>query len=187
MSTWHDITHICLSTDLFMHLCQRTKSFIKIPTLSLYLKLWTSIFRRFGILKWRVLGGWVWNVASFWHKLWEDSVCEWPLTQAYKHWQSWNNSSLKTWVLRHYKVVLVLITQGDIQRIEHERLSAKIKPVRQKTLPKSYAKLWLKDKFLMTLIKLRLGFLCWPVLTFWNTYGGYLTQIFNSRTLRSDL
>ena len=39
----------------------------------------------------------------------------------------------------------------------------------------------------MTLMKLRLGFLCWAVLTFWNISGGYLTQTFNSQTLRGDL
>ena len=29
-------------------------------------------------------------------------------------------------------------------------------------------------------MKLRLGFLYWTVLTFWNTSGGYLTKTFNS-------
>ena len=32
-----------------MHLCERKKSFIKIPTLILYLKLKALIFGRFGI------------------------------------------------------------------------------------------------------------------------------------------
>ena len=40
-----------------MYLCQRKKSFINIPALMLYLKLETSIFHRFVILKWRY--GWV--------------------------------------------------------------------------------------------------------------------------------
>ena len=31
---------------------------------------------------------------------------------------------------------------------------------------------------------MRLGFLCWTFLTFWNTSGGYLIQTFNSQTLR---
>ena len=35
----------------------------------------------------------------------------------------------------------------------------------------------MKDEFLMTLMK---------VLTFWNTFGGYLTQAFNSWTLRKS-
>ena len=39
----------------------------------------------------------------------------------------------------------------------------------------------------MALMKLRLGFLCCTVLTFWNTSDGYLTQIFNSQILRGDL
>ena len=39
----------------------------------------------------------------------------------------------------------------------------------------------------MTLMKLRLGFLCLTVVTFWNKSGGYLTQAFNSQTLRDDL
>ena len=51
----------------------------------------------------------------------------------------------------------------------------------------TYIKVWLKDDFLTTLMKLRLGFPCWTVLTFWNTSGGYLTQTFNSQTLRGDL
>ena len=79
---WFDM-ELPLCTYLFMHLCQRKKIFIKIPRLILYLKLLTSIFCRFCILKWKVLGGWVWNLASFWQKLWEDLICEWPLTQAY--------------------------------------------------------------------------------------------------------
>ena len=33
-------------------------------------------------------------------------------------------------MLRHYKVGLLLITQGDIQGVEQELLSAKIKPDR---------------------------------------------------------
>ena len=41
-----------------MHLYERKKSFIKIPTLILYLKLQKSIFG-FWILTWRVMGGWV--------------------------------------------------------------------------------------------------------------------------------
>ena len=70
----------------FIYLCtsvKEKKGFIKIPTLILYLKLLTSIFRRFGILKWRLLGGWVWNVASFWQELRENAICDWPLTQVY--------------------------------------------------------------------------------------------------------
>ena len=51
----------------------------------------------------------------------------------------------------------------------------------------AYTKLWLKHESLMTLMKLKLGFLCWTVLIFWNTSGGYLTQTFNSQTLRGDL
>ena len=39
----------------------------------------------------------------------------------------------------------------------------------------------------MTLMKLRLAFICWTALTFWNTSGGFLTQTFNSQTLRGDL
>ena len=34
----------------------------------------------------------------------------------------------KDLVLRHYKLVLLLITQGEIQSIEQEILSAKVKP-----------------------------------------------------------
>ena len=64
--------------------------------------------------------------------------------------------------------------------MEQEILSAKVKP-------DAYTKLWLKDELLMTLMKLTLGFLCWTVLTFWNTSSGYLTQTFNSQTLRGDL
>ena len=75
------IWFICLCTNLwtylFMHLCERKKSFIKIPTLILYLRLQTLVFCRFGILTW--LGGWVWNLASYWRKLWEDLICEWSL------------------------------------------------------------------------------------------------------------
>ena len=41
-----------------MHLYERKKSFIKIPTLILYLKLQKSIFG-FWILTWRVMRGWV--------------------------------------------------------------------------------------------------------------------------------
>ena len=37
-------------------------------------------FGIFGILTLRVLGGCVCNLASFWRKLWEDSICEWPLS-----------------------------------------------------------------------------------------------------------
>ena len=77
--------HICLCTNLctylFMYLCQRKKNFIKVPALILNLKLQTSVFCRFCILKWRILGWWVWNLVSFWHKLWDYSICEWPLTQ----------------------------------------------------------------------------------------------------------
>ena len=44
----------CLCTNLciylFMHLCERKKSFIKFSTLILYLKLQTSNIGRFGIL-----------------------------------------------------------------------------------------------------------------------------------------
>ena len=47
----------------------------------------------------------------------------------------------------------------------------------------AYTKLWIKDEFLMTLMKLRLGLLRWTVLIFWNISGGYLTQNFNSQTL----
>ena len=64
-----------------MHLCERKKSFIKIPTLILYLKLYTSVFGRFDILTRRVMGGWACNLASFWRKLLEGSICEWPLTK----------------------------------------------------------------------------------------------------------
>ena len=78
---------LTFQTDIFkiicsfqVNLCERKKSFIKIPTLILYLKLWVSTFGSFGSLTWRVLGGWVSNLASFWHKLWEDSICEWPLS-----------------------------------------------------------------------------------------------------------
>ena len=39
----------------------------------------------------------------------------------------------------------------------------------------------------MTLMKLRLGFLCSTALTFWNISGGYLDQTFNSQSLRGDL
>ena len=39
----------------------------------------------------------------------------------------------------------------------------------------------------MNLMKLRLGHLFLNALTFWNTSGGYLTQTFNSQTLRGDL
>ena len=39
----------------------------------------------------------------------------------------------------------------------------------------------------MTLMKLRLDFLCCTVLTFWNTSGGYLSQIFNSQALKGGL
>ena len=123
-----------------MHLCQRKKSFIKSSALILYLKLPKSIFHRFVILKRRVLGGWVWNVASFWHKLWEDSICEWPLL--HRHCQSWNVSCLKTWVLRHYKVALLLITQGDIQSIEQKILS---KSLNQIDLYKTLIKRWAFD------------------------------------------
>ena len=91
----------------------------------------------------------------------------------------------KDLVLRHYKLVLLLITQGEIQSIEQEILSAKVKPD-PKTL-QNYTKLWLKDEFLMTLMKQRLGFHCWTVLTFWNLSGGYVTQFFNSQTLRGDV
>ena len=41
-----------------MHLYERKKSFIKIPTLILYLKLQKSI-SGFWILTWRVMGGWL--------------------------------------------------------------------------------------------------------------------------------
>ena len=128
MSTWHYITYICLSTDLFMHLCQRTKSFIKIPTLILYLKLWTSIFRRFGILKWRLLAGWVWNLASFWHKLWEGLYVSDRYTGilTLAKLKSFRPEYKKTWVLRHCKFVLLLITQGDINNIEQKVLSARL-------------------------------------------------------------
>ena len=44
-----------------MHLCESKKSFIKIFSLILYLKLWTLVYGRFGILTW--LGGLVWNLA----------------------------------------------------------------------------------------------------------------------------
>ena len=57
-----------------MHLCERKKSFIKFPTLILYLKLETLIFGRFGILIFMVLGGWVCKLASFRQKLWEGSI-----------------------------------------------------------------------------------------------------------------
>ena len=39
----------------------------------------------------------------------------------------------------------------------------------------------------MTLMKLRLDFIYLTVLTFWNISGGYLTQTFNSQTLKGDL
>ena len=40
----------------------------------------------------------------------------------------------------------------------------------------------------MTLMKLRLGFrVTETALTFWNISGGFLTQTFNSGTLRGDL
>ena len=38
----------------------------------------------------------------------------------------------------------------------------------------------------MTLTKLQVGFLSLTVVTFWNTSDGYLTQTFNSKTLRGD-
>ena len=49
-----------------MHLCERT---------DLYLNLKIMIFGRFGIFTLGVLGGWVCNLASFWRKLWEGSIC----------------------------------------------------------------------------------------------------------------
>ena len=74
------IKYICLCSNLctylFVHLCEK-KIFIKIPALIYYLTL--SIFGRFGILTRRILGGWMWNVESFWRKLWENSICEWSL------------------------------------------------------------------------------------------------------------
>ena len=85
-------------------------------------QIWQILF-----LKWRVPGGWAWNLASVWHKLWEYSICEWPLTQVHQHLQSWNIWCLKSRVLRHYKVALLLIAQGEIQSIEQEMLSAKAK------------------------------------------------------------
>ena len=69
--------------EWFLALCESRKSFIKIVTVILYLKLQTLIFGRFGILTWRVLGGWVWNLAWLSRKLWEDSIFEWTLEQAY--------------------------------------------------------------------------------------------------------
>ena len=39
-----------------------------------------------------------------------------------------NISCLKTYVRRRYKAVLLLITQGDIQRMEQEISAAKVKP-----------------------------------------------------------
>ena len=38
----------------------------------------------------------------------------------------------------------------------------------QRLTRKTYRKLWLRYEFLITLMKLRLGFLCWSVLKFWN-------------------
>ena len=61
------IIYLCsnLYTYLFMHLCERKKSFITFPTL-LYLKLQTLIFNSKGT-------GWlVCNLVSFWCKRWED-------------------------------------------------------------------------------------------------------------------
>ena len=48
-----------------------------------FAKVGTRMFGRFGILTWRALGGWVWNLISFSQKPWEDLICEWPLTQVY--------------------------------------------------------------------------------------------------------
>ena len=130
---WAQFICLCtnLCTYLLMHLCERKKSFIKINTLILYLKLQTSFNCRFGILTCRILSGWVWNLTSFSCKLWEDLICEWyliSLTQVYYYWQSWNISCLMIEVLRHYKVALLLITKRDIQSVEKEILSAKVKP-----------------------------------------------------------
>ena len=76
-------TYIWLCTNLwtylFMHLCERKKSFIKIPTVILYLMLWTLGFCRFGILT--GLGGWVWNLASFWCKMGEIWYVSDPLNR----------------------------------------------------------------------------------------------------------
>ena len=44
----------------------------------------------------------------------------------------------------------------------------------------------IKRWIFVTLMKLRLDFLSWTVLRFWNTSGGFLTQTFNSQTLRGD-
>ena len=51
-------------------------------------------FGIFGILTLRVLGGCVCNLASFWRKLWEDSICEWPLSWEMANFSinSWNHS-----------------------------------------------------------------------------------------------
>ena len=58
--------------------------------------------------------------------------------------------------LRHYKVTLLLITQEDIQSMEQEISSAKVK---SDGAIQNFDE-FLKDEFLMTLMKLRLGSLC---------------------------
>ena len=77
---YHGFSRLLCYDYLFMHLCERKKSFIEILTLILYVKSKTLIFSRFGNLSWRVLGGWVWNLASFSRKLREGSICKWPLS-----------------------------------------------------------------------------------------------------------
>ena len=105
-----------------MHLCQRKKSFIKIPE---FININFSQIWHFAVKG----TGWVGLELSinFRQTVGRFNMCVTPYTGMLTLAKR-NISCLKTWLLRHYKVILLLITQRDIQSIEQELLPAKVKP-----------------------------------------------------------
>ena len=120
------IYHICLCTNLctylFMHLCQRKKSFIKIPEFINinFSQIWHFAVKGTGWVGLELSINFRQTVGRF--NMWVTPYTG-MLTLAKR-----NISYLKTWLLRHYKVILLLITQRDIQSMEQELLPAKVKP-----------------------------------------------------------
>ena len=61
----------------------------------------------------RILVGWVCNLAPFWCKLWEDSLCEWPLTFVnYLKGRLNLNEHLSVFLLAVYEFLCVVIFES---------------------------------------------------------------------------
>ena len=102
MSTWRYIIYL-LNTLIYalIYLCtcvKEKKTSLKFLYYFLYLKLKASIDFRQVWHVWREeywVGGCVCNLSSFWRKLWEDSICEWPLSHLLNFGK--NHLTLKEW------------------------------------------------------------------------------------------